>query len=144
MKLSHIYVCDNPSNYSEFDLWLKELTSWVPSYIVIKDQKVIGVFEGGIDVDTFSDKLGTYITLEKVVCDLPDFEIENLEGTRKPIKEIFKSGTYVLEFHWIDCQDCVYQDENFTQDIYYKYGADFFYRYYIKSEKDKVLKKYKK
>lgn len=143
MPLSHVYVCDNPTNYSDFDNWVKSLTNWVPSYIIIKDGYVINVFEGGIDEDEFTDKLGSSVSNNTQIAELPNYSITNLEGARQSIQEIFKEGTYVLELHWIDCKDCIYQDENFTDKIYYKFGTDIFYRYYIKSEHNKVVEKYK-
>lgn len=145
MPLDHVYVCDNPSYLSDFDNWIKEdlQVTWVPSYIVIKDGYVIGAFDGDICERDFSDLLGTYLSMDLPLTEVTNLEIENLEGERKPANEIFGTkGTYILEVVWIDCHDCQHQDENYTDDIYYEYSTKNIYRYYLRSEKEKVLEKY--
>ena len=39
MDYSHIFVCDNPENDSEFDTWMKEELglNWVPTYLIVRN-----------------------------------------------------------------------------------------------------------
>lgn len=148
MPRSHVFVCDNPSaKYkTEFDLWIQnELNvTWVPSYVIIQDGYVIGAFDGGIEVGEFTDKLTMAAAFNIQFSKVPDFEIENIDGERMPASQVLgKNGLYILEVVWIDCKDCEYQDENFTDDIYEKFTTNNIYRYYILSDRDKVSEKYK-
>lgn len=142
---SHVYVCDNPNYRSDFDLWIKDDigVTWVPSYVIINDGYVIGAFDGAIDVDDFSDKLATALSFNLPFVEVPNIAIENINGERISAKKLFGSGTYILEVSWVDCKDCKYQDEHFTDDIYERFSTKNIYRYYIMSEKSKVIDKYK-
>lgn len=156
MPRDHVYVCDNPSHDSDFDAWLKqsigrkyddgEMHLWVPTYAIINDGYVIAAFEGDIEEIEFSDKLTmAYAFTANMQLDelkLPDYEISNLKGERERVSTLFGEGTYILELHWIDCPDCIHQDENYTDSIYEKYTTKNIYRYYIKSDFDKVDAKY--
>lgn len=146
MPTSHVYVCDNPEHKSDFDNWLKDDVGldWVPSYVIIKDGVVIGSFKGDIDESTFSTQLATCSAYNLEVTKLPNYEITNLDGERKVVTDIFTSGIYVLEVAWIDCPDCIHQDDNYTNTIYNKYGTSKFYRYYVRSTADPVKEKYSK
>ena len=55
MPTSHIFVCDNPSNDSEFDTWMKQELglNWVPTYLIVKDDIVIGSIRGGVGETQF-------------------------------------------------------------------------------------------
>ena len=146
LAYDHIYVCDNPEHDSTFDKWIREElgVDWVPTYIVIKHNNIIGAIRGGIPEEQFSNQLSSIIINEAVGIDLTDAEVTNLNDERKPFKDIFTDdGLYILEISWVDCKDCIYQDENFTDEIYEKYGVKTFYRYYIRSEKEKILEKHK-
>lgn len=157
MPRDHVYVCDNPNHDSDFDTWLKqtigrkyddgEMHLWVPTYAIINDGYVIAAFEGDIAEIEFSDKLTTaYAFTSNMQLDelkLPNYEISNLKGEREKVSTLFGEGTYILELHWIDCPDCIHQDENYTDSIYEKYTTKNIYRYYIKSDFDKVNEKYK-
>lgn len=145
MPKDHVYVCDNPEHRSDFENWIKDDlgVDWVPSYIVVKDGTVIGAFNGDIEKSYFDMILGTTLSLDTPYIDLPDFEITNLKGERAPVNEIFGEGTYIIEYHWIDCPDCIHQDENYTDDIYKYYSTEMFYRYYVKSDLEKVREKYR-
>lgn len=145
MPTSHVYVCDNPKHDSDFDAWLKETVdvNWVPTYVIIKNQTVIGSFPGDIDKEEFSTKVALCANFNAEVAKLPDLEISNINDERKSLKEIFSGdATYILEVHWFDCEDCEHQDQYFSKEIYSKYSTSNFYRYYIKSEKDDVSAKY--
>lgn len=145
INLDHIFVCDNPNHDSDFDKWIKEdlNVTWVPSYIIIQDGYVIGAFDGNISEAEFSDKLAMASSYNMQFYEVPDYEIENLDNNRISASSIFKDGLYILEIVWIDCDDCKYQDEHYTDDIYAKYSTTNIYRYYIKSDHKKVLEKYK-
>lgn len=141
---SHVYVCDSPEPKSEFDLWIKndlQLTG-VPSYVIINDGSVVGVFPGDLDEEEFSDKLMMTYTFNLPVTEVPRLEISNITGDRHFASDLFSEGKYILEVHWIDCEDCQHQDENYTHDIYSKYSTNRIYRYYIKSEVEPVKEKY--
>ena len=155
MKTSHVYVSDNPEHNSDFDEWLKENAVtmnddgssklWVPTYLIIKNGAYIGKFRGDISETEFSEKLATIVNFNMPVAEFPNYAITNLDDERKTLSEIFgKNGVIIMEIHWIDCPDCKHQDEEYTNDIYAKYSADMFYRYYIRSDKNKVLEKYSK
>ena len=130
---------------SEFDTWLKENIglSWVPTYVIINDNKVIGMIKGGIPEESFTGQLGSYLVYNQAIAELPNISVTNLAGERKPVSDYFGQGMYILEISWIDCHDCIEQDEKYTTDVYKKYGTDIIYRYYIKSELGKVEEKYK-
>lgn len=145
MPLDHVFVCDNPKHDSEFDIWIREDlgTTWVPTYIIIQDGYVVGAFNGDIEESQFSDNLAMASSYNMQFLEIPDYEIENLAGERISVKDLFgTNGLYILELAWIDCEDCDHQDENYTDDIYAKYSTSNIYRYYIRSEKSKVLEKY--
>lgn len=154
MKTSHIYVCDNPVHDSDFDGWLREnaitmgedekSAFWVPTYLVIKDGVMISKFRGDIDLPQYKTYFSLSLTydLSSEGNRLPNYEISNLDGERSNIQSLFGNGTYVLEIHWIDCPDCQHQDDNYTQSIYDWGHTDYIYRYYIKSDLDKVQVKY--
>lgn len=143
MPASHIFVCDNPNVEfrSEFDLWLKnELKiEHVPTYVIIQDGYVIGIFDGCIDEYDFSSKLSMAASYNIQFNKIPDYKIENLNNERVSASEVFgKPGLYVLEISWIECEDCKYQDEHFTDSIYKKYTTNNIYRYYVLSDRTKV------
>lgn len=141
---SHVYVCDNPRHKSDFDNWLKDIgLDWVPSYIIIKDGKVLDIIRGGISEKTFTDNLEVTLNNNMFIDELPEYSIENLNGNRESVHDLFSQGIYILEIHWIDCPDCIYQDTHYTAEIYNKYTTRYIYRYYINSEKSDVLNKYK-
>lgn len=144
MKTSHVFVCDNPEHKSDFDNWLHDELSldWVPTYVIIKDGSILSKFPGDIDIEEFSTKFAMSIAYDMPLLELPNYEISNIDGERKSIRELFSNGTYVLEVHWIDCEDCQHQDETYTDSIYEKYHTAMIYRYYIKSDKEKVQEKY--
>lgn len=148
MPRSHVFVCDNPNaKYkTEFDLWIQEelKVTWVPSYVIIQDGYVVGTFDGGIEVGEFTDKLTMAAAFNLQFSEVPDFEIENLNGERMPASEVLgKPGLYILEVVWIDCEDCEYQDDNFTDDIYEKFTTKNIYRYYVLSDREEVSERYK-
>ena len=145
MPTSHIYVSDNPNHKSDFDKWItKDLkVSWVPSYIIINNKKVIGVINGGISEKDLTSKIGTCLALNYEYSDLTSLEITNLNGDRKPLSDIISNtGLNILEISWYGCKDCEYQDKNFTNDVYYKYSTKIIYRYYINSKVKDVEKLY--
>ena len=153
MPESHVYVCDNPENLSDFDNWLKEnittvgedkqVSFWVPTYVIIKNGDIIGAFRGDIPESQFSTYVAMISANDLHMITLPNYEISNLEGKRDKLSNIFSgSDLYILELHWVDCPDCQHQDESYTEEIYRKYGTKKIYRYYIKSNKDKVAEKY--
>lgn len=145
LSSSHVYVCDNPEHKSDFEQWMHDELEldWVPTYIVIKDQSIIGKFPGDIDKEEFSSKMALCVAYDMKAVALPNYEISNLDGERKNLYDIFSGNdTYILEVHWVDCEDCQHQDDNYTKAIYSKYGTSNFYRYYIKSDKEKVQEKY--
>lgn len=149
MPTDHVYVCDNPEHLSDFETWIREDVgvTWVPTYLIINNGYVIAAFEGDIEEIEFTDKFAmanAYTANMQVdYLKVPDYEITNLDGERRPASEIFSDGMYILEYHWIDCKDCEHQDENYTKSIYEKYTTDKIYRYYVKSDHDKVAEKYK-
>lgn len=149
MPKDHVYVCDNPNHESDFDNFLLESIkdpeghTWVPTYIIIKDNYIIGSFNGGIDVDEFVDKLAVVAAYDLKFIELPNYQITNLNNERKSLQEIFTGNDlYILELSWYGCEDCAYQDENFTDDIYKKFSTSHIFRYYIKSDFDDVAKLY--
>lgn len=149
MPTDHVYVCDNPEHLSDFETWIREDVgvTWVPTYIIINNGYVIAAFEGNIEEIEFTDKFAmanAYIAnMQLEYLKVPDYEISNLDGERKPASEVFSDGMYILEYHWIDCKDCEHQDENYTEGIYEKYTTSQIYRYYVRSDHDKVAEKYK-
>lgn len=146
MPTSHIFVCDNPSNDSEFDTWMKQELglNWVPTYLIVKDDIVIGSIRGGVGETQFTSELGTILIQNWQLAELPDLAISNIDGQRDSLKNILPNDNnfYIIEISWVTCPDCIFQDENFTDDIYYKYGTDRIYRYYIHSTEAEVLEKY--
>ena len=146
MPTSHIFVCDNPSNDSEFDTWMKQELglNWVPTYLIVKDDIVIGSIRGGVGETQFTSELGTILIQNWQLAELPDIAISNIDGQRDSLKNILPNDNnfYIIEISWVTCPDCIFQDENFTDDIYYKYGTDRIYRYYIHSTETEVLEKY--
>ena len=143
MNNSQIFVCDNPTHHSDFDKWILNDcdVDWVPSYIIIKNDKVIGTIDGNIPEREFTDLLGTIVINDFQLCDLPEFEITNLEGNSYTLQELTpnKESFYILEVSWATCEDCKQQDKLYTKDIYFKYSTNNFIRYYINSEQNEVL-----
>lgn len=141
---SHIFVCDNPNHHSDFDNWLlKECNvKSVPTYLVIKNNYVIGIFPGNISESEFTNYLGTCLINDINYYSLPDYMITNLNKKSYTLSNISKEDYYILEISWIDCDDCKNQDKYYTNKIYYKYTTNQIYRYYINSEFNKVYNKY--
>ena len=145
MPKSHVFVSDNPEHKSDFDNWLKDDlgVNWVPTYIVFKDGYIIGTFPGDISEEEFSSKVTLASMANVKLSSIPNFYISNLNNERKSLNDLFnRSGLFILEIHWIDCPDCEEQDSKYTQSIYDKYTTTRMYRYYIKSDFDKVQEKY--
>lgn len=146
MPMSHVYVCDNPAEDSEFDIWMKnELgLNWVPTYLIIRNDYVIGTIRGGVPESQFTSELGTILINNWQIAELPDIEISNINGERQVLADVLPNNDsfYILEISWVDCPDCIFQDENFTEDVYLKYGTNIIYRYYIHSTQEEVLAKY--
>ena len=57
------------------------------------------------------------------MADLPEIEITNIDNQTTMANNTFGNGLIILEISWIGCPDCEYQDENFTYDVYMKYGT---------------------
>lgn len=137
---SHVYICEDKET-DEFYQWLKtnlEL-NWVPSYIIIKDKKVVGKFNGDISLVIFKDLVKDKTYDEE----LPTYTITNIDGQSTTLKDLIKDDElYILEVHWIDCPDCIHQDENFTRQIYFSYKPERFFRYYVNSDLEKIKEKY--
>ena len=146
MPTSHIYVCDDPNTKNDFDNWLSDdlELNWVPTYLVIKNNQVLGAFPGDIPVDEFTSNLTMCILLDSPTKTLPNTSITNIDGKTNYLSNIFKNtdDIYILEIHWIDCKDCIHQDDNYTNDIYETISTKNIYRYYVKSDKNKVVEKY--
>lgn len=142
MPASQVFICDNPKHHSDFDKWLLEdcNVSWVPSYIIIQNDKVIGKIDGNIPEKTFSSKLGSALINNYAICDIPDYKITNLDGNSYTLSELTpdKDSFYILEISWANCEDCEAQDKNYTKSIYNKYSTKHIIRYYINSEQDDV------
>lgn len=146
MPLEHVFVCDNPSNDSEFDTWMKEELglNWVPTYYIVRNDIIVGSIRGGVPEKQFTSELGTILIQNNDFGELPDLPVSSLKGQRDSLKNILPNDNnfYIIEISWITCPDCIFQDENFTEDIYYKYGTNNIYRYYIHSSQEEVLEKY--
>jgi len=146
MNYSHIFVCDNPQNDSEFDTWMKEDLglNWVPTYFIVRNDYVIGSIRGGVPESQFTSELGTILIQDWQVAPLPDLPLNNLNGERISLADALPNDNnfYIIEISWVTCPDCIFQDENFTDDIYLKYGTNIIYRYYIHSTTDEVMNKY--
>ena len=142
MPSTHVYI-----ESKEFTDWITDdlKVDWVPTYIIIKNNNVIGKFKGGIDLETFNGLYAVSIVNSENESNniaLPDKEITNINGQISKITDIFNNGTYILEISWLDCKDCKFQDEHYTNDIYKKYGTKYIYRYYIKTELKDLEEKY--
>lgn len=142
---SHIFVDDNVEEDSEFDKWIKNEVGvdWVPSYVVIQDKKVIGVFNGDLDEPHFTNQLGTVLVLPQISIDVTDTPIESLDGNKYNLLETLYNpekpqNCYILEVVWDKCPDCEHQDKHYTNSIYAKYSTDRIYRYYIKTNKEDI------
>ena len=144
MPHSHIFVCDNPQHDSAFDSWLREEVGldWVPTYMIVRDGWVIGTFRGGIDKGEFTRELGTVLENNIQILPVSDSIIYDLDNNPTSMADIMSNGVYIVEISWIDCKDCKYQDENFTDSIYLAYTTDNIYRYYIRSDRNAVLEYY--
>jgi hypothetical protein len=146
MPTSQVFVCDNPKHHSDFDDWiLNECgVKWVPSYIIIYNDTVIGTIDGNIKEEDFTSKLGTIIINGFELCKVPNYEITNLDGNSYTLSELTpkKDEIYILEISWANCEDCELQDELYTNSIYWKYSTNNIIRYYINSEKYDVKELY--
>lgn len=142
MVQSHVFVCDNPKNKSDFDLWMMNEDgvglNWVPSYLICTQGKVLGLIRGDIPVEEFTAQYNYIVStpLGSAFDDYCEYDIANLNGQRYKLSDIFPNdgNVYVLEISWIGCPDCEHQDTNYTRDIYNAYDTQFFYRYYINTE----------
>lgn len=144
LEPSHIFVCDNANTYSAFDNWLLDVVGVdkVPTYILIYNQKIIGLIDGNVSENHFSERVGTLLAIGEEKFDLVDYKITNLQNQNLSLKDIANNqNLIILEISWATCDDCIEQDKYFTKDIYLKYGADKFFRYYIKSTRAEVLNK---
>ena len=140
---SHIYVCDDKDNESSFDRWLKADIDWVPSFLIIKDKQEIGIIKGIINVVDFDNELATLLIQHNTTRSMPSYNITNLDNKSSSLENIVTTDDlYIIEVHWIDCEDCKEQDDKYTKSIYAKYSTKNIYRYYLKSDKQKVLAKY--
>ena len=138
---NHVYL-----ESEEFTGWMKEELNlnWAPTYLIIKDGKFISSIKGGIPVNTFESAYASAIADNNTIKEVPSIEITNIDNQTNNVSELFKNGVYILEISWVDCPDCIFQDENFTKDVYRKYGVKKIYRYYVNSSPDQVIEKYKK
>lgn len=144
MPHNHIFVCDNPTHNSDFDNWLRETVGidWVPTYMICRDGYVIGTIRGGISEKMFTSQLGTILAQNDRILEVTNIPIYDLDNNVGNLRDITGSGVYIVEISWIDCSDCQYQDENFTDDIYLAYSTNQIYRYYIHSERGAVEEHY--
>lgn len=140
MPTSHVYI-----ESEEFTTWLEDNIglNWAPTYIIIKNNRVIGSIKGGIPEKQFTSQLGTILASDFNMADLPEIEITNIDNQTTMANNTFGNGLIILEISWIGCPDCEYQDENFTYDVYMKYGTSVIYRYYINSSPNEVIAEYK-
>lgn len=146
MVESHVFVCDNPKNKSDFDLWMMKEDgvglNWVPSYLICTQGKVLGVIRGDIPLEDFKTQYDFIVTspIDSAFDDFCEYDIQNLNGNRYKLIDFMPAdgNVYVLEISWATCPDCIHQDENYTQDIYNAYDTQFFYRYYINTELSEV------
>lgn len=139
---------------SDFDKWLIDTVgiNWIPTYVVITDDKVIGYIrvQDKFDADMFWDELGTIeinynITQGEYAFDLTDIPITSLTGETKTLKELQDSSKklMILEVHLYDCPDCEFHDLADVYNIYKTYsGRIDFYRYYYGSNRDNVYNYY--
>lgn len=143
---SHVFVCDNPEHYSDFDNWLINTVEVdrVPMYIIIYENNIIGKIPGNIPEEVFTDKLGTILATGEVLYELPEYSIHNIIDESATLKDLAsRHKLMILEISWLTCKDCIEQDENFTKAIYNSYSTEQIYRYYLKSNKSEVIEKYK-
>lgn len=145
MDKSHVFVSDSTTRDSEFDEWILDEVNWVPTFLIIKNKKEIGYIRGTINEPDFTSELGTIAINPNQDRPLPNLSITNIEGKTMNLNDIFYDDEiYILELHWIDCPDCIEQDEKFTEQIYARYSTSHIYRYYMNSDKQKVIDKYTK
>ena len=137
-------MCDNPTHNSDFDTWLRETVGidWVPTYMICRDGYVIGTIRGGISEKNFTSQLGTILAQNDRILEVTDIPIYDLDNNVGNLRDITGSGVYIVEISWVDCPDCQYQDENFTDEIYLAYSTNQIYRYYIHSERGAVEEHY--
>lgn len=144
---SHVFICDDSEHYSDFDNWLFDAVGVdrVPIYVVIYNNSVIGLVDGNVPENHFTDALGTVLATGENLFELPNIEIHNILNETYTLQEIAKQHSLILlEISWATCEDCIEQDKYFTKDIYNTYGTEQIYRYYIKSELSDVLAKHHK
>lgn len=140
---SNIFVCDNSKEYSQFDDWIMEDlgVDWVPTFLVFRDGKYVGMIRGTINVYDFKSELGTALIYSKNT-EVPDYYITNIKNETKSVKELVAGKDLCfIEVSWLDCPDCVDQ-EKLNPEIYAKYDAANFYIYYIKSTMEDVSNHY--
>ena len=145
MPISHVFVCDDANHYSEFDNWLLNTAGVdkVPSYLIIYNHNVVGVIDGNVPEERFTDELGYTILNNEIVCELPDFQIKNIADQYMTLNDLSNlHSLIILEISWATCDDCIEQDKYFTKNIYNRYSTEQIYRYYIKSELLDVLRKH--
>jgi len=123
-----VYYSSGGTELSDFDDWLVHEygLNWVPSYLVCRDNKAIGVIECGKSIAETKKEFN---------------ELKKNEGTELPEitvddGNISLSGYTFIEIHMKGCPDCEAVDEDGATEIIRKaFPTVNFIRYYIKSEK---------
>lgn len=143
LSTSHIYVGEK-NNDSEFDKWITDevKVDWVPTFLVIKDNKILGFIRGPRNSREFKSDLGT-VLINNIGIDVADLPITNLDGETKSFADIVANNDLTfVEIARIDCLDCEEQLK-FNPQIYLRYNSSNFYIYYIHSDKQEVMNKHK-
>ena len=139
----NIYVNMSSDTSDVFVDWIKNGMDihWVPTFLVIQDEKCVGTIQGTIGADDFKSELGS-VLLFAFERDLPDCTVTNINGETKKLTEVVAGKSLCfIELAWIDCPDCVEQ-EKVNPYIYLKYNAPNFYTFYMKSELQDVIDYY--
>jgi len=169
--IDDVFASTSEMEKSDFDVWLTDEygLSWVPSYLVCKDKHIIGVIAGGQSV---SDTLSQFRAIKNnpdTNEDISNFYVYSLATKQQiTLDNILPDGYCLIEVHKLGCKDCEYADgESGTYELYdgkneYSVTIDkaatgvstkvkqYFegvsgikvIRYYIKSDYDKILKKF--
>ena len=143
----NIYVCDNKSEMSQFDLWIKDKdgvdVDWVPTYIIIKNKTIIGKVRGTINEKELTNNINNLIVQPTDNISLNDtYKITNLNNESNTLNEIIPDNDlYLLEILWIDCPDCIEQEETYENQIVRKYTSKHIYKYYMKTDRSELINK---